>query len=214
MTTAKPVKLSWEENGVTKTDTFDFLVVACDPRAIRMTGRTANEKEVMGKLTSNIFSTSLFEVERERGATFASRFCPANLKNPDNPEAESHMFIFRDEARAHCRDWPESKKNEAPGNSGGKTLITCYQYHYGSLLNGDPDDITRRLNDTFHKDLYKESPEKLEWVDFKVATKTEADNKVQLHRKQQLVEDYFPHFEYEDLDNGIIWKVLEAQVQT
>lgn len=86
--TARDVRITYlsEEDGVTTTQDFDLLVIACDPSSVSevLDGRTDLEVEVEAALQRYSMGTSLWEAERnELDSSFSVRFLPEKLNAAD-----------------------------------------------------------------------------------------------------------------------------------
>lgn len=109
MATEQPISITYTVDNSTKTETFDFLIVACDPRWLRdaLQDRTEFEDHVIDSLKSFTFRTSLFKAKRPDrpqapiddpdGArtntpNYAVRFNPGVVEHQDG-----RPYGFRDE---------------------------------------------------------------------------------------------------------------------
>ena len=76
-----------DEDGTVKTNTFDLLVVACDPSALShvFDGRTPLEERVETALERYTLGTSLWDVVRKKGEgnKYTIRMSPDNLSAGD-----------------------------------------------------------------------------------------------------------------------------------
>ena len=84
----KDIRITYsDEDGTVKTNTFDLLVVACDPSALSdvFDGRTPLEERVETALERFTLGTSLWDVVRKKGEgnKYTIRMSPDNLSAGD-----------------------------------------------------------------------------------------------------------------------------------
>lgn len=191
------VQLEYEdENGKRITDGFDYLVVACDPRALPICDPTELEREVKAALTSFSFKTTLHSAKRSESATYAVRFDPQALS-----EMGGRPHAFRDEVFARH---PDLQPDET-----GKTYCTSYQLTKQSLLGGDESlsveerkaILRNELDVLMNESLFGALSEP--WVDW--------DNDETREEEETLLVDYFPHFKEEHLQANLPWKIRNSQ---
>lgn len=191
------IQLTYQSgSGERKTEGFDYLVVACDPRAVRIEDTTELEREVKSALNSFSFKTTLFSVDRPKNAKYAVRFDPEALS-----DMNGRPHGFRDEVFARS---PQRQPDKT-----GKTFCTTYQLTKKSLLSGDAclplqqryasinGDLNRLMNDSFLGDC------KVPWVDWtKDVTREE---------EESMLVDYFPHFTAGHLRAKLPWRIRDNQ---
>lgn len=177
--------------GASKTEEFDFVVVACDPRGLNISDRTSFEKKVNDSLHSHTFHTSLFSATRPKepgakpsDARYAVRFDPGTLEATDGG-----LYGFRDEVKARDETFA--------GSSTGTTWAVTYQLEDKPLLTRQRDDVEKKMN--VKRDAAIKSNVWIDWQpENPVATK-------------EITVDYFAHFTQESLREGMPWKVVEEQ---
>lgn len=198
-----PVSITYEINGEKeprKTEHFDFLIVACDPRVLKIADCTEFETEVKDKLTSFTFQTSLFRAHRPtpaekdtRKPKYAIRFNPAELKKGDG-----HIYAFRDEGMAFSKKLVVDPRG---------TYVTTYQLDLQNGLHTSDEETLRKRLDSLRTDAItnKSTPDN-RWIDWCID-----DSKTKLQPEACELEDYFPHFKAEEIGQGMPWKILNSQ---
>lgn len=188
------------------TSSFDLLVIACDPRELPLSARTALEARVNAALHSFTFRTSLYKARRpETPQLPAPRRDVPNYSVRFNPLALSPMrgdvYGFRDEVMARDPLYRPSPN--------GLTWLTTYQIDRQSLLGRDPAEVARALDAI--RDQQVADPH-VRWIDFRPEN-TPAQNKDQGkdQPEEALLVDYFPHFHADALSDGLPWLVRDAQ---
>lgn len=196
----KPVQITYNvANGPQKTESFDFLIVACDPRVLPLTSQTVLEARVKSALTSFTFRTSLLKAlrpetpqlqpdshSRKDTPVYAVRFHPGKLAS-----MTGEVYGFRDEVMARDPAYLPSPNKI--------TWATTYQLDSRPLLGRDQ----RRAEEEFDRKrdaLVYNQAEK--WFDLNPQGRSPEE--------AQMV-DYFPHFEAADLQAGLPWDVRDAQ---
>ncbi len=196
---ATPAVITYSVNGGEAVqEEFDFIVVACDPRGIKINDQTEFEKEVVRRLTSHTFHTSLFSANRpNRNETvpaglkpngpphtnYCVRFDPESLERMDGS-----VYGFRDEVMARDANFqPSSTKN---------TWTVTYQLEGIPLIGRDKDAVEKKLNVARDKEIKDNI-----WVDWD--TKPVAEKEITV--------DYFGHFLQDGLQDGLPWKIVKEQ---
>lgn len=186
-----PVHLTYNVAGGDEVSAdYALLVVACDPRELRdvIKDHTRHEAEVNKRLVSFTIRTTLHRAERKKDSKFAVRLNPAALDCDD-----FSVYGWRDEVRARKYDVSE---REAAQEKGGEAFVVTYQMKEQRLMGEDRQVIEAKIEEKLKEGLAKE------WTDFKVE-----------RRVDELLTDYFPHFELDDLQAGLPWAVLDNQGQ-
>lgn len=195
---SKPISITYSVDGCpSTTETFDYLIVACDPRGVPVSDRTSTEQDVVDSLVSYTFRTSLFKAkrpakpqldvdgERSEIPNYAVRFNPAAQLKMDGS-----IYGFRDEVFARRLE----------PSSSGVSWCMSYQLEGAALYGRDETEVARVL-DGRRDAAISSGREEDAWVDFKPEGAVEEDALV----------DYFPHFEMGDLERELPWIVRDAQ---
>lgn len=184
------------------TATYDFLIVACDPRFIPLSPLTPLESKVNDSLTSFSFRTALHRAirptdpqlvpgssTRSDKPNYVVRFNPGILRNTDGD-----LYAFRDEVFTRS-------ENQTPSPN-GETWITTYQLDSRSLKGRDLEQAAKEFDD---KRVEALSDSSRKWLDFK------PDEREKPQPEEAILVDYFPHFEKNELNDGLPWKVFDEQ---
>lgn len=184
------------------TATYDFLIVACDPRFIPLSPLTPLEKKVNDSLVSSSFRTALHRAIRPSSPqlspdsstrsdkpNYVVRFNPGILSN-----ADGRLYAFRDEVFARSEDQTPSPN--------GETWVTTYQFESRSLKDRDLEQVTKEFDEKRMQALKDDSNK---WLDFK------PDEREKPQPEEAILVDYFPHFEEKELNDGLPWKVFDEQ---
>mmetsp|Transcript_4496 Transcript_4496/g.10458 ORF Transcript_4496/g.10458 Transcript_4496/m.10458 type:complete len:549 (+) Transcript_4496:69-1715(+) len=183
------IHASWKGSTGRKTQVFELLVVACDPRDLTIENRTDLEKRVNDALTSFVFKTSLFSAKRNNEDPYAVRFHPARLDRGDGS-----VYGFRDEVRARVNAKVLEEEPKEPNN----TLVVAYQFSNQPF----PRNASDLKKEVARLDgLVEEAFESEPWL--KPVTREK--------KLDGLHADYFPHFENPALEEGLPWQILESQ---
>lgn len=198
--TTGPITLTYKTPAGSKSENFDFLVVACDPRSLPISNRTPLENTVKDALTSFTFRTSLFRATRPerpqlpatggpraKAPNYAVRFFPEPLSKTDGD-----LYAFRDEVMARDPEYQPSPN--------GTTWITTYQLDGQGLLGRDPVKVAAQLDEK-RDAVIAEAADKHAWIDFQPEGSPD----------QTEIVDYFPHFDPAELTAGLPWQVRDNQ---
>jgi NAD(P)-binding Rossmann-like domain len=198
-----PVTITYAlDADATRTEAFDYLIVACDPRGLAIDDPTALEARVKEALTSFTFHTSLFKADRPgmdaaRGPSYASRFNPSALEKMDGSP-----YAFRDEVFAHD---PVLKADKT-----GKTWCVLYQLEGKPLIGRKREEVRKELNKVRDKTIadggiVDGGGDGQTWIDWK------PDGSEKPQPEEDTLVDYFAHFDDKELDEGLPWAIRDAQ---
>ncbi len=196
-----PVSITYttSDGGNPQTEEFDFVVVACDPRGLKITDRTDFEEEIIRRLTSHTFKTSLLFANRPNrdetvpvGGTpngppqtnYAVRFDPVTLERMDGG-----VYGFRDEIMARDTEFQPSHTKT--------TWTVVYQLAGVPLIGKDRAAVKEAMNLNRDKALKTDK-----WIDWDPANEVPA---------KELLVDYFGHFLQDGLRDKLPWKIVDEQ---
>ncbi|CAD7701525.1 unnamed protein product [Ostreobium quekettii] len=188
---ALPVHLTYNVAGCDEVSCdYALLVVACDPRELAdvIKDHTGHETQVNEKLVSFTIRTTLHRAKRCPGSKFAVRLNPGALDSNDYS-----VYGWRDEVRA--RKYDVGERGEAE-EKGGEAFVVAYQMMEEKLVGADREVVKAKIEEKLEEGLAKS------WTHFEVE-----------RREAELLTDYFPHFELDDLRDGLPWAVLDNQGQ-
>jgi NAD(P)-binding Rossmann-like domain len=214
---ARPVRITYTlgpAGSAPVTEEFDFLVVACDPRALNIADCTDLENEVKAQLRSFTFFTSLFSATRPNHAEISSAN-PAQRAHVPNYAVRFHpqsleamtgqMYAFRDEVMVRERNTPDVT---------GKTFVVTYQLDGRPLLGRSPEQARQEYTSVRDATLAtaKEETEKgrYGWIDFNPLSHL-SDNGSGFAPDETQLADYFPHFAGQGLSASLPWAIRESQ---
>lgn len=203
-----PVSITYTTGGNEPvTESFDFLVVACDPRLLPLAEKSELERDFCESLKSYTFGTSLIDAIRpncpqyEIGSSelrsipnYAIRFNPKPLNDMD-----ADVYAYRDEVYAHHN---REGKREPSADPEKRTWVTMYQILDKPLLGADEEEMQRYFDQKREYLLDAGNS----WSDVKKNPNPTGGPVV----KKYLV-DYFPHFNAWQLELHLPWKIRDGQ---
>lgn len=201
-----PVSVTYTVDGAEVTETFDYLVVACDPRGLAIDDRTAFERAVKDALKSFTFHTSLYKAARPDHAqldiddpgkprtmapNYAVRFHPGVLEAMDG-----RPYGFRDEVFAHDAGLKPDRT--------GKTWCTTYQLEKAPLLGREPGAVREELGRLRDAAVADNGAGNM-WFDWT------PDESERPQPEEDVLVDYFAHFDAKELHEGLPWAIRDHQ---
>lgn len=202
------VTIDYKLNGQTASRTFDYVIIACDPRALNVVDRTVHEQEVYSKLTSHTFHTTLWEATRpnrtetevpgissvgDPTVNFAVRFDPDSLDKMDGS-----VYGFRDEVMARDEDFQPNKSKS--------TWTVSYQLKGTPLLGKNPEEEKKSFNDKRKADIKDNIY--IDWTPCKWTESPPTEDSDPVEDASFMV-DYFPHFDSDGLAAGLPWTIWD-----